>query len=214
MKNGWMTEEQIQKKFAAIVAESLHIDSTTVTPDAYLEDLGAESLDLIEIAMEVETQFKVWLPEKSILQTAIEVYGPSVLERDGYLTSEGQNLLMRRMPEDDAAEFQGIVSLKDVQRYFMKVRTWVRMVDGLLAYTPTACATCHGVMISSLGFRLKCSLCSQEITLRSGDDINREWVQDFSRNQYRYEAEAHAAAQHVLANGQEAGSHSPLPAGA
>jgi len=192
MKNGWMTLEQIQEKFSAIVAESLHIDAATVTLEASLDDLGAESLDLIEISMEVESQFKVWLPEKSILQTAVEVYGPGVLEKDGYLTAEGKTLLARRVPDEDAGQFQGIVSLKDVERYFMQVKTWVRMIDGLLAYTPTVCASCGGSMESSLGFRLKCTACAEEITLRSGDEINREWVQDFSRNQYRYEAEAKA----------------------
>jgi acyl carrier protein len=193
MDNGWMTEEQIREKFAEIVAQSLHIDAQQVSPDIYLDDLGAESLDLIEISMEVESQFKVWLPEKSILQTAMEVYGPGVLETDGYLTAEGKTLLQRRVPEEDAAQFQGMVSLKDVQRYFMLVGTWIRMIDGLLAYTPTVCAQCGAPMTSSLGFRLKCTACGEEVTLRSGDEINREWVQDFSRNQYRYEAEAQAS---------------------
>jgi acyl carrier protein len=184
MNNGWMTEEQIQEKLAEIVAQSLHIDAQQVLPDVYLDDLGAESLDLIEISMEVESQFKIWLPEKSILQTAMEVYGPGVLETDGYLTAEGKTLLQSRAPEEDAAQFQGMVSLKDVHRYFMRVNTWIRMIDGLLSYTPTACAQCGAPLAASLGFRLKCTACGEEITLRSGDEINREWVQDFSRNQY------------------------------
>ena len=193
MHNSWMTDEEIQEHFAAIVAQSLHIDAQQVTPDAYLDDLGAESLDLIEIAMEVESKFKVWLPEKSILQTAIDVYGPGVLEKDGYLTAEGKTLLQARLPEEDKDRFHGNISLKDVQRYFMQVETWIRMIDGLLAYTPTACAHCGAPMAASLGFRLKCTACEQEITLRSGDEINREWVQDFSRNRSHYGSEARAA---------------------
>ncbi len=193
MNNGWMTEAEVQEKFAAIVAESLHIDPQQVSPEAYLDDLGAESLDLIEISMEVESQFKVWLPEKSILQTAIEVYGPGTLEKDGYLTPEGKRLLRARLPEEDAGYFEGEVSLKDVQRYFMRVGTWIRMIDGLLAYTPSTCEKCGGPMTASLGFRLQCSLCGAEITLRSGDEINREWVQDFSQNQPGVETSGEAA---------------------
>lgn len=189
MNNSWMTEMEIQEKFASIVAGSLHIDAADVTPDAYLDDLGAESLDLIEISMEVESQFKIWLPEKSILQTAIEIYGPGVLEKDGHLTGEGKRLLRARLPDEDAGEFQGDVSLKDVQRYFMRVRTWIRMIDGLLAYTPATCEKCGGPMAASLGFRLQCTVCGAEITLKSGDEINREWVQDFTRNQEKGRAE-------------------------
>ena len=195
MSNGWMTEDQIREKFAGIVAESLHIEPEQVTPEAYLDELGAESLDLIEISMEVESQFKIWLPEKSILQTAMEIYGPGVLERDGVLTEEGKALLQNRMPAEDAGNFTGEVTLKDVQHYFMQVKTWIRMIDGLLAYTPTTCS-CGGTLASSLGFRLKCTACAQEVTLRSGDEINREWVESF-RGQ-----------------GQEATAGAPNPSGA
>ncbi len=182
MSNASMTESEINERFAAIVAHSVHIDPAQVTAESYLDDLGAESLDLIEISMEVESQFRVWLPEKSILQTAMEIYGPGTLEKDGQLTAQGKALLEARMPPEDAGEFQGDVSLKNVQRYFMRVSTWDRMIQGLLEYTPTRCAVCNGPLESSLGFRLKCSACGEEVTLRSGDDINREWVQQFTGN--------------------------------
>jgi acyl carrier protein len=183
MSNTWMTEEQIQEKFAAIVAQSLHIDAKQVTPGTHLDELGAESLDLIEISMEVESQFRVWLPEKSILQTAIEVYGPNVIEQDGHLTAAGKALLEARMPAEDASHFEGEISLKDVNQYFLLVSTWIRMIDGLLSFTPAACSTCGGALEASLGFRLKCVSCGAEITLRSGDEINRQWVEEFKSGQ-------------------------------
>ncbi len=182
MSNASMTEAEIHERFAQIVAHSVHIDAAQVTPESYLEDLGAESLDLIEISMEVESQFRVWLPEKSILQTAMEIYGPGTLEHEGRLTPQGKALLEARMPPEDASEFQGDVSLKDVQRYFMRISTWDRMIQGLLEYTPTRCAVCNGPLETSLGFRLKCAACGEEVTLKSGDEINREWVQQFSGN--------------------------------
>ncbi len=180
MSNASMTEAEIHERFAGIVAHSIHIDPSQVTEESYLDDLGAESLDLIEISMEVESQFRVWLPEKSILQTAMEIYGPASLEVDGHLTPQGKALLQARLPPEDAGEFQGDVSLNDVQRYFMRVSTWDRMIQGLVEYTPTRCAVCNGPLDASLGFRLKCVACGEEVTLRSGDDINREWVQQFS----------------------------------
>src|ERR1039457_6383111 len=77
-----MTELQVFDRFAQIVAHSLSIDVSQVTADTYLSDLGAESLDLIEITMESETQFHIFLPDKSILETAVEVFGPGILEKD------------------------------------------------------------------------------------------------------------------------------------
>lgn len=179
-----MTESEVFEKFAQIVARSLRIDVTQVKPDIHLNDLGAESLDLIEITMETESQFHIFLPDKSILETAVEVFGPDILEKDGYLTDEGKRLMLRRMPETDARAFHGQVAVKDLQHYFLKVNTWVRMIQGLAQYTPSECAACGGPMAASMGFRMKCTRCGEEITLRSGEELNREWVQEYYEKEY------------------------------
>lgn len=185
-----MTESEVFEKFAQIVARSLRIDASQVKPDIHLNDLGAESLDLIEITMETESQFHIFLPDKSILETAVEVFGPDILEKEGYLTEEGKRLLLRRMPETDAAAFQGQVAVKDLQSYFLKVDTWVRMIQGLAQYTPAECAACGGAMTASQGFRMKCTRCGEEITLRSGEELNREWVVEYHEKEYRSQAGA------------------------
>jgi acyl carrier protein len=179
-----MTESEIFDQFAQIVAHSLRIDAAQVAPDAQVTDLGAESLDLIEISMETESQFHIFLPDKSILETAVEVFGPGILEKDGYLTEEGKRLLLCRMPEADAQAFAGVVSVKDLQHYFLKVNTWVRMIQGLVRYTPAECPGCGGPMAASMGFRMKCASCGAEITLRSGEELNREWVREYFEREY------------------------------
>jgi acyl carrier protein len=180
-----MTESEVFDKFALIVARSLRIDAAQVTPDAQLNDLGAESLDLIEITMETESQFHIFLPDKSILETAVEVFGSDILEKEGYLTDEGKRLMLRRLPEADLQAFQGQVAIKDLHGYFLKVGTWVRMVQALAEYTPGQCAECGGRMAASMGFRMKCAGCGQEITLRSGEEWNREWVQEYYEKEYQ-----------------------------
>jgi len=179
-----MTELEIFEKFSRIVERSLRIDGSQILPDAYLTDLGAESLDLIEISMETESQFHIFLPDKSILDTAVEVFGSDILEKEGYVTEEGKRLLLQRMPEADAQTFEGAVPVKDLQRYFLRVNTWVRMIQGLVRYTPSQCASCGGVMAASMGFRMKCAQCGHEITLRSGEDLNREWVREYYEQEY------------------------------
>src|SRR6202034_1517574 len=114
-----MTESEVFDKFAPIVARSLRIDASRVSIDAQLNDLGAESLDLIEISMETESQFHIFLPDKSILETAVEVFGSDILEKDGYLTEEGKAMMMCRPPAADARTFQGEVAIKDLQSYFL-----------------------------------------------------------------------------------------------
>ena len=189
-----MTESEAFNKFAKIVARSLRIDVVQVKPEVHLNDLGAESLDLIEISMETESQFHIFLPDKSILETAVEVFGLDILEKDGYLTDEGKRLMLCRMPDADAETFQGKVAVKELQSYFLKIGTWVRMIQGLAQYTPGQCAACGGPMAPSMGFRMKCSECGHEITLRSGEEINREWVREYYDKEYRPQAEAPVSA--------------------
>jgi acyl carrier protein len=179
-----MTESEVFDKFAQIVARSLRIDASRVSFDTQLNDLGAESLDLIEITMETESQFHIFLPDKSILETAVEVFGSDILEKDGYLTEAGKRLMLCRLPETDVRAFQGEVAVKDLQHYFLQVGTWVRMVRALAKYTPGECAECGGRMTASMGFRMKCASCGQEITLRSGEELNREWVREYYERKY------------------------------
>jgi acyl carrier protein len=48
----------IVEKVTAIVAEKLGVDKAEVTPDAvFIDDLGADSLDLVELIMAMEEEF-------------------------------------------------------------------------------------------------------------------------------------------------------------
>ena len=46
-------------KITAIIADKLHIDVTTVHPQSTLQDLGADSLDMVDIVMKVEEEFGI-----------------------------------------------------------------------------------------------------------------------------------------------------------
>ena len=49
---------EIEEKVSNIVAEKLGVDRAEVTPDAvFIDDLGADSLDLVELIMAMEEEF-------------------------------------------------------------------------------------------------------------------------------------------------------------
>jgi acyl carrier protein len=184
--NSTLTEAQIYDKFADIVTASLRIERERVTMDAHLmDDLGGESLDLIEITMETESAFDVWLPEKSILDTAAEVFGPDVLVHDGVLTEAGKELLRKRLPPESAHLFQGEVTVKSLTSYFLTVRSWVAMIERLREYTPVTCDACGAPLKAETGFRMQCTQCHKQVSLRSGEDLNRDWVKQYYDQEYR-----------------------------
>ena len=55
----------IEEKVSNIVAEKLGVDRAEVTPDAvFIDDLGADSLDLVELIMAMEEEFDVEIPDE------------------------------------------------------------------------------------------------------------------------------------------------------
>ena len=60
-----MAREEILGKIQEITADRLGVDESDVTPDAsFREDLEADSLDLVELIMELEEQFGMEIPDE------------------------------------------------------------------------------------------------------------------------------------------------------
>ena len=47
----------IFEKLSALIAEQFNVDPDTITMDTSFEDLGADSLDIVELTMAVEEEF-------------------------------------------------------------------------------------------------------------------------------------------------------------
>ena len=55
---------EIATKVIAIVVDKLGVDESQVTPEAnFTSDLGADSLDTVELIMELEKEFNISIPD-------------------------------------------------------------------------------------------------------------------------------------------------------
>ena len=60
-----MKKEEILTKVKAVVAEKLKVGEDQVTEEAkFVEDLGADSLDQVELIMALEDEFELKIPEE------------------------------------------------------------------------------------------------------------------------------------------------------
>lgn len=60
-----MANANIEEKVINIVSEKLNVDSKKVVPTAsFVNDLGADSLDVVEFVMEVEKEFNITIPDE------------------------------------------------------------------------------------------------------------------------------------------------------
>ena len=55
---------QIEEKVKEIIVDKLNCDADQVTPEAsFTQDLGADSLDTVELIMELEKAFDIQIPD-------------------------------------------------------------------------------------------------------------------------------------------------------
>lgn len=55
------------EKIQAIIAEEMDLDMDSITPEStFVEDLGADSLDVIQIVIKIEKEFDIEIPDDAI----------------------------------------------------------------------------------------------------------------------------------------------------
>ncbi len=53
------------ERVKSVIVDQLGVDESTVTPEAsFVDDLGADSLDLVELIMGLETEFDIEIPDE------------------------------------------------------------------------------------------------------------------------------------------------------
>ena len=70
--------ENIQQKVIDLIVDQLGVDADSVTPDAhFIDDLGADSLDTVELVMAFEEEFDIEIPDEDAekLETVSDASG-------------------------------------------------------------------------------------------------------------------------------------------
>lgn len=61
-----MVEKSIEERVVELVIEQLGVEREEVTPEAsFLQDLGADSLDTVELVMALENEFGIEIPDEA-----------------------------------------------------------------------------------------------------------------------------------------------------
>ena len=96
-----------------------------------IDDLGAESLDFLDIAFRLERSFDIKIPRGDVEQRAQEALDGEEYEVDGVLTEKALEGLREAMPEIDPDEIQPGLKTKDIARLFL-VETFYNICIKLL----------------------------------------------------------------------------------
>lgn len=157
---------------------ALGVDSQEVTPRALLiEELGAESLDFLDIAFRLERFFEVKLPRRNIIDRAAEVFGEDVFaDDDGTLTEAGLKLVRLRLPEADPSRIKPGMTASDIAT-LLTAETWVRTVQEVFESVPERCPACSGEVTLRDSIKFACAGCGERVYPPSSDELYSIWLE-------------------------------------
>jgi acyl carrier protein len=98
------TKDEVFQKIQIALVDALGVDEEDVTPEATLVgDLGAESIDFLDIVFRLEKAFDIKIPRGELFPE--DVLTDSNYVQEGRVTQEGLEELRRRMPFANLDEF-------------------------------------------------------------------------------------------------------------
>ena len=120
-----MSRDEILEKVTETLVDALGVDDDEVTSEATLVDeLGAESIDFLDIVYKLERAFDIEIPREELFPD--DILTSSELVQDGKVTPEGLEQLKARMPFADLTRFEtnplvqdfaNLLTVSDLCRY-------------------------------------------------------------------------------------------------
>lgn len=100
-----VTSEEVFEKVQEALVDALGVDDEEVTPDATMVgDLGAESIDFLDIVFKLEKAFNIQIPREELFPE--DILTDSTYVQDGKVTDSGLAELEKRMPWADLSKFK------------------------------------------------------------------------------------------------------------
>jgi acyl carrier protein len=140
--------DEIHGKVARVLVESLNVDDGDVTPTATLQgDLGAESIDFLDIIFRLEREFGIKIPRGELFPESVFQGDPEFVQ-DGRVTEHGMGELRSRMPYADLSAFDQDRRMTAVADLFT-VGLVVRYVESKLSQSVEAPTATGAIPITS-----------------------------------------------------------------
>jgi acyl carrier protein len=126
-----MTRQQILQEIQGVLIDALGVDDDEVTPKATLmADLGAESIDFLDIIFRMEKAFGIKIPREELFP-AESLLSNTEYINGGKLTEKGLAELKKRMPHSDLSKFAANPDVNKIGDLFT-VDTLVNFIDSKL----------------------------------------------------------------------------------
>ncbi|HAC91577.1 MAG TPA: acyl carrier protein [Planctomycetaceae bacterium] len=121
------SSEEVFEKVQAALVDALGVDDDEVTPEATMVgDLGAESIDFLDIVFKLEKAFGINIPREELFPD--DILTDAKFVQDGKVTADGLSELKKRLPWADLSKFSqnprvqdfgNLLTVNDLCRYVL-----------------------------------------------------------------------------------------------
>ena len=109
----------VYSQVSSVLADALNCDVGQVRLDASLiDELGAESIDFLDITFRLERLFKIKIPRGRLLEEARGDLPATTFEQGGILTPAGYDRLKAFLSEVPGERFRSPLRMADIPRLF------------------------------------------------------------------------------------------------
>jgi acyl carrier protein len=127
-----MNVADVYPKVREIVADVLVIDEDDVSSNSRLiADLGAESIDFLDLVFQLEKEFKIKIPRGQLEKNARGNLSEDEFEKGGVLTAQGLQALQNYLSEVPADQFKANMKVNEIPMLFT-VETFCKLVVSAL----------------------------------------------------------------------------------
>ena len=183
MKQNLIPEQRVLSEVTKAISEGIDINPVRVKPESSLiKDLGAESLDFLDINYRLEQTFGIKMARRSVLEHMEELFGEeSAIDSDGKLTDKAAAVLALRY-DGSGEQIQAGMDMDELPA-MVTVSSIAEGVMNLLDSLAEKCVNC-GAQNWSLKdeTRIHCGSCGDDATFTSGDDLIQMWLNQVQEN--------------------------------
>ena len=181
MKQNFISEQVVIDEMKKAIVETLGGKEETIKPESSLiNDIGAESLDFLDINYRLEQSFGIKMARHFILEHIEEMFGEgSAIDENNQLTDKAIELLKVRF-EDDLPDLNHGADVDEVPA-LITVQSITSGVMDILNSLPEKCACGNSAWKLDKKTRIKCGSCEEYAVFANGDDLIKEWLKNVQK---------------------------------
>jgi len=178
MKQNLISEATVLEEVKKAIAQTLKVEKETIQPEhSLMRDLGAESLDFLDINYRLEQAFGIKTARHFVLEHIEEMFGEgSAIDENSQLTEKAIALLKIRLGDNLPVELSPGMDMDEIPP-LITVQGMTHVLMEILDTLPEKCTSCgHSGWTPDKGQRIKCGSCGANATFTDGDTLTKEWL--------------------------------------